>query len=153
MPLNFTLSADYHIALDTHPATPIEFVPLAHLPQRTPHRMHGTGQPANSPELELAQAHPERDGLRRETNANRCSKGIHMTSNPSPVSLCRIGKLIPASGFFSQLGVFFDKSHEISSGVFSGKIRGRYIFTSNKYKALQTECQLIHFEGAFHGAF
>jgi len=42
----FTLPADYHIALDTHPATQIEFAPLAHPPQRTPHRTHGTGQSA-----------------------------------------------------------------------------------------------------------
>jgi hypothetical protein len=73
-----------NIALDTHPATPIEFAPLSHPPQRTPHRTHGTVLLANSPELELAQAHPERDGLRRDNNRqpHTCSKGIHHGIKP-----------------------------------------------------------------------
>ncbi len=74
-----------------------------------------------------------------------------MTSNPSSVFLCRSGKSAP--NFFSRLGAYLIKQHEVLCGVIVGKIRGRYIFTRNKYKALQTECQLIHLEGAFHGAF
>jgi hypothetical protein len=79
-------------------------------------------------------------------------RGFNVTSNPSSVSLCRFGKLIPAPEFFSQLGAI-DKVHEILCGVFFGKIRGCHILTQYRNKALQAGCQFIHLEGAFHGAF
>jgi len=78
-------------------------------------------------------------------------RGFNMISSPPSVSLCLLGRLAPE--FLSRTSAYLNKQHEILCGVFVGKIRGRYIFSPNTNKALQEECQLIHLEGAFHGAF
>jgi hypothetical protein len=57
--------------------------------------MHGTGQPADSPEQELAQAHPKRGGVRVKIIASHTlvQRGFTMMSNPSSVFSRRFGGL------------------------------------------------------------